>query len=376
MADRLTIYEVAKRSGVSTATVSRVMADGKGFSAATRERVRATAAELGWVPSGAARGLASRRNGIIGLLFPDLGHSGELEEESPLYVDQVIRGAERAATSAGHAVLISATHIASGRDLAFMVAGKADGLVVMARCLPEQDIAVLSRSLPVVVLANRYGADGPDFVGADNRSGSRTITTHLIRVHGCTDLAFLAGPAESPDSRERFAGFCEALREADLPVPDSPAASGGFNEAGGGAAVAALIAEGRRPQAIVCGNDEMAIGALSALRARRLRVPADIAVTGFDDIGVAHHVSPALTTVRQPIRALGEEAVRILLDRIHNRSAPRNSIVLPTEVVIRRSCGCRAVPARGATSRNPPITGGLPAPPYPPDPPDPLGRQP
>jgi LacI family transcriptional regulator len=342
MADRLTIYEVAKRSGVSTATVSRVMADGKGFSAATRERVRATAAELGWVPSGAARGLASRRNGIVGLLFPDLGHSGELEEESPLYVDQVIRGAERAAAAAGHAVLISATHTASGRDLAFMVAGKADGLVVMARCLSEGDIAALSHSLPVVVLANRHRGDGPDYVGADNRGGSRTVTAHLIRVHARTDLAFLAGPADSPDSGERFAGFCEALREADLPVPAAPAARGGFTEAGGGAAVAALIAEGRRPQAIVCGNDEMAVGALSALRAHRLRVPADVAVTGFDDIGVAHRISPALTTVRQPIRALGEEAVRILLDRIHDRAAPRNPVVLPTEVVIRRSCGCRA----------------------------------
>jgi LacI family transcriptional regulator len=353
MADRLTIYEVAKRSGVSTATVSRVMADGKGFSAATRERVRASAAELGWVPSGAARGLASRRNGIVGLLFPDLGHSEELEEESPLYVDQVIRGAERAATSAGHAVLIAATHIASGRDLAFMVAGKVDGLVVMARCLSDQDVAALSRSVPVVVLANRYAGDGPDYVGADNRSGSRAITAHLIRVHACTDLAFLAGPTDSPDSGERFAGFCEALREADLPAPDWPTARGGFTEAGGGAAVAALVAEGRRPQAIVCGNDEMAIGALSALRAHRLRVPADIAVTGFDDIGVAHHVSPALTTVRQPIRALGEEAVRILLDRIHDRSAPRNSVVLPTEVVIRSSCGCRAGSARPVPAGGP-----------------------
>jgi LacI family transcriptional regulator len=345
MADRLTIYEVAKRSGVSTATVSRVMADGKGFSAATRERVRATAAELGWVPSGAARGLASRRNEIVGLLFPDVGHSGE-QEESQLYVDQVIRGAERAATSAGHAVLIAATHCASGRDLAFMVAGKVDGLVVMARCLAERDIAVLSRSLPVVVLANHYAGDGPDSVCTDNRAGSRTITTHLIRVHAHTDLAFLAGPAGSPDSDERFAGFCDALRDADLPVPDAPAASGGFTEAGGGAAVGALISEGRRPQAFVCGNDEMAIGALGALRANGLRIPADIAVTGFDDLAVAKHVRPALTTVRQPMRALGEEAVRILLDRVHDRSAPRNSLVLPTEVVIRRSCGCRGALAR------------------------------
>jgi LacI family transcriptional regulator len=341
VADRSTIYEVAKRSGVSTATVSRVMADGKGFSAATRERVHAIAAELGWVPSGPARGLASRRAGVVGLLFPDLGQSGAAEEESPLYVDQVIRGAERAATSVGDAVLIAATRGASGRQLAFSVAGKTDGLVVMARSLSEDDIAALSRSVPVVVLANHYVGDGPDFVGADNRSGCREITAHLIGVHGLTDLAFLAGPPDSPDSDERFEGFCEALREASLPAPASPAESGGFTEAGGREAVAEMLASGRRPQAIVCGNDEMAIGALGALRSARLRVPAEVAVTGFDDIAAARHARPALSTVRQPMRELGEQSVRTLLARISHPAAPMHSVMLPTEVVIRRSCGCR-----------------------------------
>jgi LacI family transcriptional regulator len=344
--------------------VSRVMADGKGFSEATRERVRASAAELGWVPSGPARGLASKRAGVVGLLFPDLGQSGEAEEESPLYVDQVIRGAERAATSVGDAVMIAATRTASGRDLAFSIASKTDGLVVMARSLSEADIAVLSRSVPVVVLAGNSGDDGPDFVGVDNRSGSREITAHLIEVHGHTDLAFLAGPADSPDSGERFEGFCQALRQAGLPVPGEPTASGGFTEAGGREAVAALLAGelpagaltageltardlttgGRTPRAIVCGNDEMAIGALIALRARRLRVPADVAVTGFDDIAAAHHVRPGLTTVRQPMRELGEQSVRMLLDRIADQAAPRQSVMLPTRTVIRRSCGCRPRP--------------------------------
>lgn len=341
MADRSTIYEVAERSGVSTATVSRVMADGKGFSAATRERVQATAAELGWVPSGPARSLASRRAGIIGMLFTDLGRSGDVEEESPLYVDQVIRGAERAATSVGNAVLIAATHTSSGRQHAMSVAGKTDGLVVMARSLSSQDITALGRSVPIVVLGHRHADGGPDLVSADNRDGCRQMTAHLIRVHGYTDLAFVAGPPDSPDSDERFAGFCEALRQADLPAPDAPAATGGFTETGGRLAVAALLAEGCRPRAIVCGNDEMAIGALTALRAGRLRIPADVAVTGFDNIAATRHVRPALTTVRQPMRELGEQSVRMLLDRITDPAAPRRSVVLPTEVVIRRSCGCR-----------------------------------
>jgi LacI family transcriptional regulator len=105
--------------------------------------------------------------------------------------------------------------------------------------------------------------------------------------------------------------------------------------------VAGLLASGRRPQALVCGNDEMTLGALTALRARRLRVPADIALTGFDDIAAAHHVRPALSTVRQPMRELGEQSVRMLLARISDPDVARQSVVLPTEVVIRRSCGCR-----------------------------------
>jgi LacI family transcriptional regulator, galactose operon repressor len=340
VADRSTIYQVAQRSGVSTATVSRVMHDGAGFSPATRDKVLAAAAELGWVPSGSARGLASRRTGIVGLLFPDLDRSGEAEQESPLYVDEVIRGAERAATAVGDAVLIAATHTSSGRQLAFSVAGKVDGLVVMARSLSNQDIVTLSRSLPVVVLANNAHRR-LDLVGADNRGGAREITRHLIDVHGHTDIVFVAGPPRSPDSLARFAGFRDALAATGLAVPDRPAASGGFTEAGGERAMRELLAGGRRPRAVVFGNDEMAIGALTALRAARVRVPGEIAVTGFDDIAVARHVRPPLTTVRQPMRELGERSVRLLLDRLADPDAPRRSLILTTEVVQRRSCGCR-----------------------------------
>jgi LacI family transcriptional regulator len=353
VADRSTIYEVAKRSGVSTATVSRVMAEGKGFSTATRERVLSIAAELGWVPSGPARGLASRRSGIVGLLFPDFGRSGEAEEESPLYVDQVIRGAERSATAAGDAVLIAATRSESGRELAFAIAGKVDGLVVMARSLSDDDIAAISRSVPVVMLANTPERGGLDFVGADNRGGARQVTEHLITRHGHTDLAFLSGPPESPDSQDRFAGFRDALRAAGLPVPRRPAATGGFTEAGGQQAVTAMIEARRLPRAIVCGNDEMAIGALAALRAARRRVPGNVAVTGFDDIAASRHVQPALSTVHQPMRELGERSVRMLLERIAEPGRPPASVVLPTQMVIRNSCGCRGrhVTVGGSGSR-------------------------
>ncbi|MGH3497996.1 MAG: LacI family DNA-binding transcriptional regulator [Nocardioidaceae bacterium] len=342
MSPRSTIYEVARRSDVSTATVSRVMRGGQGFSEQTRVRVLEAARELHWVPNGTARGLAVRRAGIVGLLFPDLGRSVDAESESPLFVDQVIRGAERAATLAGDAILIAATHSAAGRDLAWSVASKVDGLVVLAGSLSDGDLAAIAGSVPVVVLATNSARRKLDFVGADNRGGARELTSHLIDAHGYRDLAYIAGPARSPDSNERFAGYCEALATAGLPTPSAPDAHGGFTEAGGDRAMHEVLDTRRTPpRAVVLGNDEMAVAALAVLRSRRLRIPGDVAVTGFDDIASARHVRPTLTTVRQPMREIGEAAVRMLLDRLRNHDRARQTLTLPTEVTIRRSCGCR-----------------------------------
>ncbi len=319
------------------------------MSVSTRERVLAVANELGWVPDGHARGLATRRSGIIGVLFHDLDASGDAGEESPLYLDEVIRGAERAATARGAALLIAATRGRSGRELAFSIAGKVDGLVVLARSVSRQDIVALSRSVPLVTVATRPRRSEFDDVSVDNRGAMRAIVDHLVSDHGYTDLVFVGGPARSPDSMERFAGYREALRSHGLTVPAAPDADGGFTEIGGTRAVTALLADRRPPQAIVCGNDEMAIGALGVLRSAKLRVPADVAITGFDDISSARHVRPTLTTVRQPMRDVGEQAVSLLLTRVAEPDAKRKAIILPTEPRLRRSCGC----ADRATARPP-----------------------
>jgi LacI family transcriptional regulator len=349
-----TIYEVATRSGVSTATVSRVMQSGKGFSEATRARVLAAAADLGWVPSGTARGLAERRVGIVGLIFPDLSKDTDLESESPLFVDQVIRGAERAATLAGDALLIASTHSKAGRELALRVAGKVDALIVSAPALPQNDLNSIARSVPVVVISARSARGMYDVVNVDNRVGTAALTRHLVDVHGCRDIAFVAGPRHSPDSTERFAGFRVALRAAGIATAAQPDARGDFTERGGAAAMREILAERRTPpHAVVFGNDQMAVGALAVLREQGLRAPADVAVTGFDDIASARYTSPALTTVRQPMRQLGEEAVRAAFARIQRPSGEPKTLTLPTQVVVRRSCGCRRTGPRGAPTAAP-----------------------
>lgn len=342
MIERSTIYEVARRSGVSTATVSRVMREGTGFSEATRDRVLQVARELGWVPNHSARSLAARRAGILGLLFPEIGVRDDIDNDSPLYIDLIIRGAERAASEAGNAILIAATRGRGGLDLAHSVASKVDGLVVLAGSLSSAELSAVARRVPVVLLAGQPRRSRLDFVDADNRAGMHAVTAHLLDVHSYEDVAFVAGPARSPDSRERFAGFRDALAAAGLPVPDRPDAYGAFTGSGGALATAELLDSRRQvPRAIVYGNDEMAIGGLATLRSRGVSVPRQVAVTGFDDIAAARHMHPALTTVRQPMREAGETAVRILLERLTDREAPRRGFVLPTETVIRTSCGCR-----------------------------------
>ena len=340
---RSTIYEVASRSGVSTATVSRVIHNANGYSAATRDRVLASAAELGWVPSGSARSLAKRKTGIIGVLFSDLDAGSAAEEEAPLYVDQVIRGAERAATQAGHAVLIAATRGTEGHDLALSVAGRVDGLVVVAHSLSEDDIAELGQRIPLVVLSDRAGRrTNVDSVGVDNHAGMQALVTHLVSHHGLHDIACVGGPYHSPDARERFAGFRAAMRAAGLPCHPKPDASGGFTVAGGAQAVHDLVTRRGVPQAIVCCNDQMAIGALDVLDELGLRVPQDVAVTGFDDVALAKRVRPPLTTIAQPMREIGAEAIRMVLARVADPGAQRRAAVLPIDLVVRRSCGCRA----------------------------------
>jgi LacI family transcriptional regulator len=317
------------------------MHDGTGFSADTRRSVLDAATELGWTPNHSARSLARRRAGIVGLLFPDFGPEGSAESESALYVDQVIRGAERAAALAGDAILIAASRGKGGHELARSIVGKVDGLVVLAGSLGTKELADVSKRVPVVVMATHTAPHRLDFVGSDNRGGANAVATHLLATHRFRDVAFVAGPARSPDSKERFVGYCHALAEAGLTVPGTPEVHGGFTEAGGALAVEELLAARRTPpRAIVFGNDEMAIGGITVLRRHKLRIPADVAVTGFDDIATARHIRPALTTVRQPMRDIGETAVRTLLDRLAQRDAPRHTAVLPTELVLRASCGC------------------------------------
>jgi len=328
---------------VSTATVSRVLAGYERVLPGTRDKVLTAVTELGYVPSGAARDLAARRTGVLGLCFPDLDPETQDEGDAAYWYDEVIRGMERAARRSGYAVLIAASHRRDDSGLVLSIAGRCDGLVVLARTAPLAMIEHVAARIPVVLLATEEGLGraltsdrAVDYLAVANETGACQVTAHLAGVHGYTDFCFIAGPPDSPDSASRLAGF----RRATATLGEPPVYHGDFTTAGGRRAAAQVLADGRMPRALVCANDQTAIGAMAALRRAGLSVPGDVAVTGFDGIQLGRHLHPSLTTVVQPMAALGETAVAMLSDRIGGADLPRRTVELPVRLEIGGSCGC------------------------------------
>ncbi|MBO0869276.1 MAG: LacI family DNA-binding transcriptional regulator [Micromonosporaceae bacterium] len=361
-----TVYEVAERAGVSTASVSRVLAGHDRVRQETRDKVMAAVTELGYVPRGAAQDLAGRRTAVLGLCFPDLvgdrdiarpGRARpdqEADTDAMYWYDEVIRGMERAARRSGYALLIAASHETDDANLVLTVAGRCDGLVVLAGTAPAETVEHVVARVPVVLLAAPPGIrvrGTVDHLGVANESGMHELTRHLLDTHGYTDLCFIAGPPDSADSASRYAGFRAALAERGLTerglaAAGEPDLHGDFTAAGGAAVVTRLLQRGPVPRVLVCANDQTAIGAMSALRQAGLRVPEQVAVTGFDGVQVARHLSPGLTTVAQPMREIGEVAVSLLQQRIAESDRPAEEIQLPVRLEVRESCGCPAPAGR------------------------------
>jgi LacI family transcriptional regulator len=323
-----TIYQVARRAGVSIATVSRVQAGHHAVTPATRERVHRAIHELGYRPSSSARALAGQRHDATGVVFPNL---------SGPYYSEVILGYEERASEEGESVFILGTHgRARANEQVAELADRVDGLVVMGRTVDDDVVEHMHEAgIPVVMLA-RPPVGTADAVRAENTEAARALTVHLL-AHGHRRFTFLGEPKGSPDVSERYAGFSAVLDEAGL-EPPAPVRSG-FRELDGYRAAADLLDRADSTDVVVAANDEIAIGAIRAARERQLRIPDDLAITGWDDIALSEHVSPGLTTVRQPLRELGKTAATLLIDRIRGLRTEPCQVLLPTSLVTRASCG-------------------------------------
>jgi len=355
----VTLYDVARQAGVSIATVSRVLHGQEPVRESTRDRVRAAIKELGYVPDGAAQSLARSRKDVIGLVCVE--HTGlnpnqyDIESMSLLFYDEVMRGVEALIRERHWSLLITYLRedenpgVAPQEDEPVLprlqaLSGKVDGLLIGEGVVPATALARLARRLPVVVVAGDAGMRGVDVVAADNWSGAYALVRHLLIEHGRRRLYHVDGPPSAPDAKTRRLAM-QAVIESQPGTRLVGAHSGRFSVKSGEAAAEQMLADfggpdRELPDAIVCSNDQMAIGVLRTLAARGIRVPEDIALVGFDDIYPATLCDPPLTTVRQPIRGIGERACEQLIERIANPTLRTSVELLPTELVIRSSCGC------------------------------------
>ncbi len=327
-----TVYTVAEKAGVSIATVSRVINNSPKVRSGTREKVLKVIEELDYHPNLSAQGLALNITEIIALIFPDIS--------GPFY-SEVLRGVEKEASQHNYHLLIYGTHgKESNTRFLRRLPGRVDGMILMTRSVDDQYILDLSRKrIPFVLLDRETDGVIADCILSNNVSAAADAMEHLIQ-HGRQRIAFISGPVDSPDSNARFTGYQQTLKKHGLPAWASLVEHGDFRQPSGYQAMIRLLDQAARPDAVFAANDEMAIGAIEAIRSRGLLTPDDVAIIGFDDIQLASYVQPSLTTVRQPMRQFGALAVQQLLRRIHDPTTRPETIVLPTQLIIRHSCGC------------------------------------
>ncbi|MFF1675540.1 LacI family DNA-binding transcriptional regulator [Streptomyces sp. NPDC058256] len=326
-----TLDEVALRAGVSVGTVSRVINNRQHVSTKARQAVESAVAELGYVPNVAARSLASQRRGAVVLAIS----SDDPALFANLFFAEVITGVNAVIeeTDLELLLVLAASERGRARLARILKSRGADGVMLLA--LRENDpLAKVAEAGGVPVVHGGRPLDRAPrwYVDADNRGGARQAVEYLIST-GRRAIATVTGPQDMHAGVSRYLGFREAVALAGL--KDHRVAHADFSEAGGAAAMAGLLDEHPDLDAVFVASDVMAAGALRVLRERGRAVPEDVAVVGFNDILTARHTQPALTTIHQPIVALGREMTRMLV-RVLAGEEP-TPLILPTELVIRGS---------------------------------------
>ena len=360
-----TIYDVARAAGVSIASVSRVLNGRRNPRPETVDRVQHAVAELGFVPDSAARALSVRLKEVVGVVVrrplgphvpgawdPTGGWSGTGtlsydafadETESLQFHDMLNRGIERAAQLRGFDLLVRSVdindHDVGRRVLA--LARKSDGLILHDRVLEPAQLAQLGQQIPIITVAG-VATPATANVGSDNRTGMRALARHVLYDHGYRTLGYLGGYGDSPDSQARLEALAAEAGAAGAVLYSGPQWQGNYYAAGAAVVTERLLASGAPlPRVIVCANDQTALGVMYVLHRSGVHVPGEVAVTGFDDIPMARHLHPQLTTVRQPIGEIGETAFEVLYSMIGREQPAEREIVLPARLMCRESCGCR-----------------------------------
>jgi len=328
----ITIVDVAREAGVSNATVSRVINNGDLVKPETRQRVMNAMMRLGYVANQQARSLRGSYSQVIGFLVPEVGNS---------YIGSIMRGIDEELVARQYDLLLYTTHrrkVSEAAHVASIMRGLADGLLLV---LPTNVDAYLKwlqqEEFPHVLI------DHPDVkntltstVQATNWQGAYDATTYLIGL-GHRRIACAVGLKEMQVALDRFEGFQAAMRDHGLMIDPALIFEGDFYRPEGYEAAKHFLAQPSPPTAIVAANDYSAFGILDALRDAGLLVPRDISVVGFDDIPEALQIYPHLTTVRQPLKEMGQVAAQLLFQQLENPDLPGRRVEIPTQLIVRDS---------------------------------------
>ena len=344
-----TISDVARRAGVSAMTVSRVVNNSGYTSVETRARVEAAVEELGYVPNALARQLRSKRTKTIALVVSDISNP---------FFTTIARGAEDVAVGHGFSVMYCNTdesEVEEAQYLLMLIERQADGVLLVPALSSGSSFRLLqAHHMPVVVMDRRVTARNVDSVRCDSEAGAHALTRHLIEL-GHRRIAVLTGRRNVSTSADRVAGCRRAFEEAGLTLDEDLVHYGGFNFGrlnqadGHRMAQEVLAAGGEPPTAIFAANNFIAFGAMRAVQEAGLRVPEDMSVVAFDDLPEGWVSEPFLTCAAQPAYEIGHRAATLLLAHISGeREATGESVVLPFQLIIRRSSGPPRVTIPGA----------------------------
>lgn len=332
----VTIRDVAKQAGVSVATVSRYINRNTPVSAEVASRLDKVMAELKYMPHAAARHLASRKTRVVGLLLTNMHND---------FFAPLLNGTEQIVRKHGYNLLV-ATYHSDSRDSVPPPIGphNTDGLLVFADSLTDEDLAKLHEiKFPIVLIHRTPPPSLPlPSVTVENKSATHRLVEHLIVHHNKKQILLLRGPMNQEDSYWRETGYRSALEANDIEFDEKLVLIGDFERDIAYKALNHFLGNGQRVafDAVFAGDDDAAIGVINALTDHGFRVPEDIAVVGFDDLRLSAFLSPPLTTVRAPTETVGQIAAERLFGLLRNEVSDGMTL-LPTEIIIRRSCGCQ-----------------------------------
>ncbi|MFN8459991.1 MAG: LacI family DNA-binding transcriptional regulator [Anaerolineae bacterium] len=332
----VTIRDVAQKAGVSPATVSRYLNGSTPVSAEVAERIQRVMSELQYVPSAAARQLATQKSYAIGVLLTDI---------DSVFFPPLISGIESIVQQAEYNLLVASRRAGNGVDGQLSIGPhNADGMIVFPGSLTDDEILNLHQAGFPLVLIYRSSPEGANIpsVMVWNKRATTELIDHLIEVHQRRRIVFVRGPANNEDSLRRELGYQESLEAHGLAYNPNLIISGEYNRNDAYQAMSKFLEnESLDFDAVFTGNDDSAIGVMNALNEKGLRIPEGISVVGFDDLELSAFLTPPLTTINAPTEGVGKMAAQYLFKLLANQEVDLATL-LPTKMVIRRSCGCSA----------------------------------